>query len=150
MSLIYNQFSTMKKRQKIIFICTGNSCRSQMAEGFLKYYANNIYDVFSAGSHPSKVNQNAITVMKELNIDISEHTSDGIDYYINMGIDIVITVCNNAKQICPLFPGELKRIHWNIKDPFKGWETNPTQLNDFRKTRDEIKGYITEFLNIME
>ena len=104
-----------------------------MAKESLKYYANAIYDVFSAGNHPSKVNQNAMTVMKELNIDISENTSDGIDYYINMKKDIVITVCKNAKQICPLSPAELKLMYWDIKDPFKEWGTNPIQLNDFRK-----------------
>ena len=121
-----------------------------MAKEFLKYYANNIYDVFSAGNYPSKVNQNAMTVMKELNIDISENTSDGIDYYINMKIDIVITVCKNEKQICPLSPAALKLMYWEIKDLFKEWETNPIQLNNFRKIRNEIKSYIAKFLNIME
>lgn len=140
----------LKKKQKVIFICTGNSCRSQMAEGFLKSFPNNNYDVYSAGSHPSKVHPNAISVMKELDIDISSHTSESIDSYINMGINIVITVCDNAKQVCPVFPGELNRLHWSIEDPFRGWKTNSIQLNNFRKVRDKIKNYVKNFINNRE
>ena len=140
----------MKKQQKVIFICTGNSSRSQIAEGFLKNLPNNDYHVYSAGSHPSKVHPNAIAVMKELDIDISEHTSDSIDSYISMGIDIVITVCENAKQVCPVFPGELVRLHWNIEDPFKGWKTNSIQLNNFRKVRDKIKSHVENFIKNRE
>jgi len=140
----------LKKKEKVIFICTGNSCRSQMAEGFLKSFPNNDYDVYSAGSHPSKVNPNAITVMKELDIDISSHTSDSIDSYIDIGIDIVITVCDNAKQVCPVFPGEINRLHWSIEDPFRGWKINSNQLNNFRKVRDKIKNYVKNFINNRE
>tara|TARA_B100001142_G_C13970852_1_gene514826 strand:+ start:211 stop:633 length:423 start_codon:yes stop_codon:yes gene_type:complete len=140
----------MKKQQKVIFICTGNSSRSQIAEGFLKNLPNNDYHVYSAGSQPSKVHPNAIAVMKELDIDISGHTSDSIDSYINMGIDIVITVCENAKQVCPVFPGELVRLHWNIEDPFKGWKTNSIQLNNFRKVRDKIKSHVENFIKNRE
>ena len=140
----------LKKKEKVIFICTGNSCRSQMAEGFLKSFPNNDYDVYSAGSHPSKVNPNAITVMKELDIDISSHTSDSIDSYIDIGIDIVITVCDNAKQVCPVFPGEINRLHWSIEDPFRGWKINSNQLNNFRKVRDKIKNHVKNFINNRE
>jgi len=117
-----------------------------MAEGFLKSMAGDIFEVYSAGSQPSRVHPSAIIVMKELNIDISEHTSDSIDYYINMGIDIVITVCGHAKQACPVFPCKVQQIHWSIEDPFDGWEPNITQLNNFRNTRDKIKNLIKEFL----
>ena len=109
----------MKTKQIEIFICTGNSCRSQMAEGFLKSSTNNNYDVYNTVSHISKVHPNTIAVMKELDIDISSHTPESIDYNINIGIDIVITLCDNAKQVFPAFPSELTRLHWIIKDPFK-------------------------------
>ena len=140
----------LKKKEKVIFICTGNSCRSQMAEGFLKSFPYNNYDVYSAGSHPSKVHPNAITVMKEFDIDISGHTSDSIDSYINIGIDIVITVCDNAKQVCPVFPSELNPLHWSIEDPFIGWNTNSIQLSNFRKVRVKIKNYVKNFINNRE
>jgi len=140
----------MNKKQKVIFICTGNSCRSQMAEGFLKNIAGEVFDVYSAGSHPSKVHPNAITVMKELNIDISEHTSDNIDCYINMGINIVITVCDHANQLCPNFQEQIEKLHWSIEDPFQGWTTNKVDLNNFRITRDKIKKHINQFINNLE
>tara|TARA_B100000427_G_C15475272_1_gene580464 strand:- start:261 stop:689 length:429 start_codon:yes stop_codon:yes gene_type:complete len=140
----------MDKKQKVIFICTGNSCRSQMAEGFLKNIASNVFEVYSAGSNPSEVNPNAIATMQELNIDISEHTSDSIDCYINMGINIVITVCDHANQICPNFPGKVEKIHWSIEDPFQGWEINNANLKNFRRTRDKIKYHIDEFINNLE
>ena len=93
--IIYNlQFYTMEKRQKVLFVCTGNSCRSQIAEGLLRHLAPDQFEAYSAGSHPSKVHPNAITVMKELSIDISDHTSDSISQYLDKHIDIVITVCD--------------------------------------------------------
>ena len=140
----------MNKKQKVIFICTGNSCRSQIAEGFLRSIAGNLFDVYSAGSHPSKVHPNAVSVMRELNIDISEHTSESIDYYINLGINIVITVCDKANQVCPIFPGNVEWIHWNITDPFRGWKTKKNDLNNFRKTRDIIKEHIIQLINNLE
>ena len=138
----------MEKRQKVLFICTGNSCRSQIAEGLLKKLANNHYEVFSAGSHPSKVHPNAISVMKEWDIDISSQTSDNIKNYLNKGIDIVITVCDNANEACPIFPNQTKRIHWSIEDPFRGWDNNKLHLDTFRKTRDLIKIKLKKFINI--
>tara|TARA_X000001036_G_scaffold281397_1_gene261305 strand:- start:293 stop:634 length:342 start_codon:yes stop_codon:yes gene_type:complete len=112
--------------------------------------ANEYFDVFSAGSHPSRVHPNAISVMSEVKIDISDQTSDGIDQYLDSGIDTVITVCNNANQICPVFPGETKRIHWSIDDPFRGWDAEERHLNNFRSTRDELKIRIQQFINEME
>ena len=138
--IIYNlQFYTMEKRQKVLFVCTGNSCRSQIAEGLLRHLANGRFDVYSAGSHPTRVHPNAITVMKELNIDISNHTSDSIHQYLDEGIDIVITVCDNADQVCPIFPGNVKRLHWSIDDPFRGWDSDPNHLNNFRNTIKDVK-----------
>ena len=100
----------VEKSVKVLFICTGNSCRSQMAEGLLRAMAEDQFEVFSAGSHPSRVNPMAIEIMKEIGIDISNHTSDSIDDYLHLGIDVVITVCDSAKQICPVFPGNVTHI----------------------------------------
>ena len=140
----------MKDKQKVLFVCTGNSCRSQIAEGLLRNMANEYFDVFSAGSHPSRVHLNAISVMNEIEVDISQQTSDGVGQYLDMGIDIVITVCDNANQICPVFPGQVKRIHWGIDDPFRGWDTGEGHLKNFRITRDELQDRIQQFINEME
>ena len=135
-----------KKKEKVLFICTGNSCRSQMAESLLRSMAEDQYEVFSAGSHPSRVNPMAIETMKEVGIDISYHTSDPIDDYLNRGIDVVITVCDSAKQICPVFPGNATHIHWSIEDPFQGWTFEKSQLDSFRDTREVIKKKIGDFI----
>ena len=140
----------MKNKQKVLFVCTGNSCRSQIAEGLLRDMADEYFDVFSAGSHPSRVHPNAISVMDEIEVDISDQTSDGIDQYLNAGIDIVITVCDNANQICPVFPEETKRIHWSIDDPFRGWDAKEGHLNNFRSTRGKLRILIQQFINEME
>jgi arsenate reductase len=135
-----------RKRVKVIFICTGNSCRSQMAEGLLRSMAGDQYDVFSAGSHPSRVNPMAIEIMKEAGIDISNHTSDPIGDYLNLGIDVVITVCDSAQQNCPVFPRNATYIHWSIADPFQGWTFENSQLDSFRDTRETIRGKIEGFI----
>ena len=149
--IIYNlQFYTMEKRQKVLFVCTGNSCRSQIAEGLLRHHAPDQFEVYSAGSHPNKVHPNAITVMKELSIDISDHTSDSISQYLDKHIDIVITVCDEANKVCPVFPGDAKRLHWSIDDPFQGWDTDPSHLDNFRDTIKDIKDNIIKFLGEQE
>ena len=149
--IIYNlQFYTMEKRQKVLFVCTGNSCRSQIAEGLLRHLAPDQFEVYSAGSHPSKVHPNAITVMKELSIDISDHTSDSISQYLDKHIDIVITVCDEANKVCPVFPGDAERVHWSIDDPFQGWDTDPSHLDNFRDTIKDIKDNIIKFLGEQE
>ena len=140
----------MENKQKVLFVCTGNSCRSQIAEGLLRNMANEYFDVFSAGSHPSRIHPNAISVMNEIKVDISKQTSDGIEKYLGMGIDIVVTVCDNANQICPVFPGQVKRIHWGIDDPFRGWDSRTADLKNFRITRDELQHQIQQFINEME
>ena len=139
----------MKNKKKVIFICTGNSCRSQMAEGLLRSMADDMFEVYSAGSHPSRVHPVAIKVMKELNIDISRHTSDPIDKYFNYGIDYVITLCDSAKKLCPTFPGNAKNIHWSIEDPFRSWKNDHKIIGRYRKTRDEIKERIEQFIEII-
>jgi len=136
----------MSKKKNIIFICTGNACRSQIAHGLLQNLAKDRFNVFSAGSHPSRVHLMSIKVMEEIGIDISHHKSDHIDEYLDKGIDIVITVCDNAKELCPVFPGNVERFHWSIDDPFRGWDYNENQMESFRVTREEIKARILDFL----
>ena len=133
--------------KKVIFICTGNACRSQMAEGFLKHYKSNEYKVYSAGTNPTKVHPAAIKVMSELNINISNHTSDHMNDFLDKKIDIVITVCDDANQKCPIFPGSQKSIHWSIEDPNKNWSDDENLLDPYRKCRDTIEKKIKEFIN---
>ena len=137
----------MENKQKVLFICTGNSCRSQIAEGLLNEMAAEYFDVYSAGSHPSRVNANAISIMEEIEIDISNHTSNSVVEYLNTGIDIVITVCDDAKLACPIFPKKTMKIHWSIDDPFEGWDENEEHLTNFRKARTELQNHIKNFLN---
>ena len=136
----------MTLKKKVLFICTGNACRSQIAHGLLNELANSDFEVFSAGSHPSKVHPISIAVMEEIGLDISKHTSDHIDDYLNKDIDIVITVCDNAKNACPTFSENVNRIHWSIDDPFKNWNFDLDQLSTFRETREEIKSRLLKFI----
>lgn len=127
----------MKKR--ILILCTGNSCRSQMAEGFFKSFDENI-EVFSAGVRPEKeVNPNAIKVMKEIGIDISENSPTNAEIYIDMPFDYVITVCDNAKETCPIFTGDVKeKVHIGFEDPAAATGTDEEVLGVYRRVRDEI------------
>ena len=136
----------MPKNEKIIFICTGNACRSQIAEGIMRQLAGDKFDVFSAGSHPSLVHPMSIKVMKEIGINITSHTSDPISNFLSKNINIVVTVCDNADKVCPVFPGKVERIHWSIKDPFKGWGSDPDDLDNFTRTRDDLYERIKNFL----
>ena len=136
----------MPKKEKIIFICTGNACRSQIAEGVMRKLAADKFDVFSAGSNPSLVHPMSIKVMKEIGIDITSHTSDPISKFLSKNINIVVTVCDNANKVCPIFPGKVERIHWSIKDPFKGWNSQPDDLVNFRKTREDLNARIKNLI----
>ena len=136
----------MLKKEKIIFICTGNACRSQIAEGVMRQLAGDKFDVFSAGSHPTLVHPMSIRVMKEIGIDITSHTSDPISNFLSKNINIVVTVCDNADKVCPVFPGKVERIHWSIKDPFKGWNSHPDDLVNFRKTREDLTARIKNLI----
>ena len=133
-------------KTKVLFLCTGNSCRSQMAEGLLRWMGNSKYDVYSAGVAPSRVHPMSILVMQELGVDISGQSSDLVDDYLDMGIDIVISVCDHAAQNCPVFPGDVERIHWSIEDPFHGWSVEERYIPRYRKTRDELRARIEGFL----
>ena len=136
----------MSDKKNIIFICTGNACRSQIAHGLLQNLANDRFNVFSAGSHPSQVHLMSIKIMEEIGIDISHHKSNHIDEYLDKGIDIVITVCDNANKLCPIFPGNVEKLHWSIDDPFRGWDYNENQMESFRETRKEITEKIIDFI----
>ncbi len=126
--------------KKVLILCTGNSCRSHMAHGILQACAGNVVEVLSAGSKPAGyVHPKAIQVMKEIGIDISHHTSKSMQIYLNDQIFTVITVCGNADQACPLFPGQVNRHHWGFDDPAHATGTEEEILSAFRKTRDEIK-----------
>lgn len=139
----------MKKKIKVIFVCTGNSCRSQMAEGLLRYLAGDRFEVFSAGTHPSRVHPISIRVMKELGINISTHTSDPLDKYFGHGIDYVITLCDNAREFCPTFPGNSKKIHWSIDDPFRSWRDDHKIIGRYRTTRDEIQERLEQLIELI-
>ena len=134
-------------KQKVIFICTENSCRSQMGEGLLRNMAGDKYDVFSAGLKPGFINPNAIKVMNELGVDISKHTSDDVTKYVGDEFDYIITVCDNANESCPIFPGKGKRIHWSFKDPADAVGNEEEVLDEFRKVRDQIKSTLKQFIS---
>jgi arsenate reductase len=140
--------SSMKIR--VLFICTGNSCRSQMAEGILKHFGGEKFEVFSAGTSPSFVHPLAIKVMTEIGIDISNHRSKGVDEFIGQNFDYVITVCDTARRVCPNFPGDVKRIHWSFPDPAEASGTEEERVRIFRKVRDEIKRHILNFIKSIE
>jgi len=118
-----------------------------MGEGLLRHLAGDRFEVFSAGVKPSRVHPMSILVMDELGIDIREQTSDDVKMYLDAGIDIVISVCDHAAQTCPTFPGDVKRIHWGLKDPFHGWDVDESKLPDYRATRDDLKRRIKEFID---
>ena len=132
-------------KKKIIIICTGNSIRSQIAEGFFKKYKDN-WEVKSAGTNPKGLNILAVYVMSEKGIDISDQKSKNINQYIDSKFDYVITVCDNAKENCPYFPGGATYLHWSFPDPdiFTGNEED--RINEFRKVRDAIENKILNFL----
>ena len=133
-------------KMKVIFICTGNACRSQMAEGLLRHRAGDKFEVYSAGSHPSNLHPASVAVMNELGIDISHHKSEPVDDYLDIGINIAITVCDNAQQSCPTFLGNVERIHWGLDDPYHSWGAKPEDLPPYRETRDKLRKRIEEYL----
>src|SRR5690242_6328381 len=134
-------------QKKILVLCTGNSCRSQMAEGYLRHFANGKAKVYSAGIETHGVNPKAIAIMKEDGIDISNHTSNNINEYRNIDFDFVITVCDNAKERCPYFPTTAKKFHQNFTDPAKATGTEEAIKNEFRRIRQQIKNYCRQFVS---
>ena len=137
----------MKEMKKILVLCTGNSCRSQLAEGYLRHFAGNQAEIYSAGIETHGVNPKAIQVMKEDHIDISGHTSNNVTEYNDIAFDAVITVCDNAYEACPFFPGKVERFHQNFPDPAKASGTPEEVMEEFRRVRNLIKVYSADFVN---
>jgi arsenate reductase len=132
--------------KKILVLCTGNSCRSQIAEGYLRNFTGNKAIVYSAGVETHGVNPKAISIMAEDGIDISGHTSNNIDEYTDIDFDFVITVCDNAKERCPYFPTNAKKFHHNFPDPAKATGSEEEVNEDFRAVREMIKEYCEDFV----
>jgi len=134
---------------KVMFLCTGNSCRSQMAEGFARELGIGLIEAHSAGLSPKGVHPLAIAVMKEIGIDISKQASKSIDVELLIHMDIVITLCDNAAESCPWSPPSIKRLHWPLEDPAKVTGTEMEVINEFRKTRDEIEQRVRQFIEVI-
>ena len=134
----------MKKR--VLILCTGNSARSQMAEGLLREMTGDGMDVDSAGVAPSQVRNEAIRAMQEIGIDISGHHSKSVDLFVDQQFDYIITVCDNARESCPVFPGTAERIHWSFDDPAAAQGDDQSRLAAFRRVRDEIRSRLKEFV----
>jgi arsenate reductase (thioredoxin) len=140
----------MSNLKSVLFLCTGNSARSQMAEGLLRDLGGDLFEVFSAGTEPSIVNPLAIEAMREINIDISGHRSKSVDEFIGQEFDYVITVCDNANEHCPIFPGNTQRIHWSFIDPAAAEGDEAARLAVFRRVRNEIQQRLRLFLTVKQ
>lgn len=132
--------------KKILVLCTGNSCRSQIAEGYLRHFAGDLAEIYSAGIETHGVNPRAIEIMKESGIDISRHTSNNVSEYAGIDFDYVITVCDNASERCPLFPSGVKKLHFNFPDPAKAKGSEAEIMQEFRAVSNMIKTYCYEFI----
>ncbi|MGA2194116.1 MAG: arsenate reductase ArsC [Bryobacteraceae bacterium] len=134
-------------KPRILILCTGNSARSQMAEALLRHEAGGRFEVFSAGTQPSRVRPEAIAVMAEIGLDISGHRSKSVDEFVGLDFDFVITVCDNAKETCPVFPAAVTRLHWPFEDPAAVEGSEEVRKASFRRIRDRIHGRIMVFLD---
>lgn len=132
-------------KQRVLVLCTGNSARSQMAEGLLRHDAGDRFEVESAGTKPGRVRPEAIAVMKELGIDISGHRSKSVDEFRDHGFDYVLTVCDNANESCPIYPGHANRLHHSFEDPATVEGSEEQRLSAFRVARDQIRQYLHNF-----
>jgi arsenate reductase len=130
----------------VLILCTGNSARSQMAEGLLRHDGGDQFLVASAGIEPTQVRSLAIEAMSEIGIDISGHRSKSVDEFVGQEFDYVITVCDNANERCPIFPGKTKRLHWSFQDPAVAGGDRATKLVVFRRVRDEIRDRLRSFI----
>jgi arsenate reductase len=130
----------------VLILCTGNSARSQMAEGLLRHESGGRWEVHSAGTHPTTVRPEAVAVMNELGIDISRQWSKSVDEFAGREFDFVITVCDHANAVCPVFPGNTRRLHWPFEDPAAVTGTAEAKLEAFRLVRDQIQAKVREFV----
>ncbi len=135
----------MDNKKRVLILCTGNSARSQMAEGLLRNDGGEKFEVESAGVISSFVRPQAIEAMREIGIDISDHHSKSVEKFAGQNFDYVITVCDNAKENCPVFPGKTARIHWSFDDPADATGSEEEKLAVFRRVRDEIRSRLREF-----
>jgi arsenate reductase len=133
-------------RQRVLFLCTHNSARSQMAEGLLRHLAGDRFEVVSAGTEATFIRPEAIEAMAELGVDISGQSSKTLERYLEEPFDQVVTVCDDANEACPVFPGAKSRLHWSFRDPSRAEGSEEERLEVFRKVRDEIQGRIREEL----
>ncbi|MCW8796264.1 MAG: arsenate reductase ArsC [Chlorobium sp.] len=143
----------MQQKTSVLFLCTGNSCRSQMAEGWARYLHGDILEPYSAGTEIHGMNQNAVLVMSEVGVDISSHHSKNIAEVQNIPFDVIITVCDNAHENCPYFPGRAKRIHAGFEDPprlAQSIEDQEKKLDCYRKVRDEIRDFIAQLPDVLK
>jgi arsenate reductase len=140
----------MTEPKRVLILCTGNSARSQIAEGLLRHDGGDTFVVESAGLEPSFVRPEAIEVMREIGVDISNHRSKSIDEFSEQPFDFVITVCDNANQHCPIFPGKSERIHWSVADPAGVAGDQATRLEAFRVARDDLRERLSEFIEIVK
>ena len=131
--------------KKVLILCTGNSCRSQIAHGYLKKFVEDKAEIYSAGVETHGVNPKAIATMQEDGIDISNHTSNNVNEYRDIDFDFVITVCDHAKEVCPFFPSNAKLFHYNFPDPAKAKGTDEEIKREFERVREMIKRYSMEF-----
>jgi arsenate reductase len=131
-------------KKSVLILCTGNSARSQMAEGLLRHLAGERFEVFSAGTHPTSLNPNAISALADLGIDISHHRSKSVDEFATQSFDYIITVCDNARESCPVFPGPGERIHHSFPDPAAAPTCNQPTI--FRQVRDSIRAWLQDFI----
>ena len=135
----------MAEKKRVLILCTGNSARSQMAEGLLRELAGDRFEVFSAGTNPSRVRPEAVEAMREVGVDISGHRSKSADEFLGQEFDYVITVCDNARETCPVFPGKAERVHRSFEDPpAPGAADRETAMAVFRRVRDEIGAWLRE------
>jgi arsenate reductase (thioredoxin) len=140
----------MVQMKKVMLLCTANSCRSQMAEGFAREYGKGLIEVYSGGLMAAGVQERAIAVMKEIGIDISKQKSKAVDEDLLKKMDIVVTLCGYAEDLCPRTPPEIRRIHWPIKDPVGATGTKEQIMNEFRRARDEIKERVQGLIKEMQ
>ena len=138
--------SAQAAKTRVLFLCTGNSCRSQMAEGFLREFAGDEFEAASAGTSPTRVNPMAVRVMAEVAIDIASQRSKSVEEMTGRQFDYVITVCDNAREACPVFPAAARQLHWSFDDPAEATGTEEARVSVFRRVRDAISERLNDFV----
>ncbi len=133
-------------KKRVLILCTGNSTRSQMAEGLLRHEAGDVFEIWSAGTNPTHIRPEAVAVMREVGIDISHQWSKSLQEFLGLEFDYVITVCDHARELCPVFPGNTRHLHWSVQDPALEAGDDGERETAFRKMRDQIKVHLKGFI----